>query len=108
MDTRMWNGLVGVAKETYTASLAERVVPRPLMMPLVRGELVGLVWVRTLKAGQDALTGIAELANIAAALPSCWSMRRRGWHTCRTRRARWPTPLGSFVWIMGCCCAGSC
>ncbi len=38
----MWNGLVGVAKETYTASLGEGVVPRPLMMPLVRGELVGL------------------------------------------------------------------
>ncbi|MFB7853270.1 hypothetical protein ACFC34_40545 [Streptomyces sp. NPDC056053] len=63
----MWNGLVGVAKETYTASLGEGVVPRPLMMPLVRGELVGLIWVRPLKVGQDALAGIAELANIAAA-----------------------------------------
>lgn len=67
MDTRMWNGLVGVAKETYTASLGEGVVPRPLMMPLVRGELVGLIWARPLKVGQDALAGIAELANIAAA-----------------------------------------
>ncbi|ESP95697.1 hypothetical protein B591_30888 (plasmid) [Streptomyces sp. GBA 94-10 4N24] len=63
----MWNGLVGVAKETYTASLGEGVVPRPLMMPLVRGELVGLIWARPLKVGQDALAGIAELANIAAA-----------------------------------------
>jgi hypothetical protein len=36
-------------------------------MPLVRGELVGLIWVRLLKVGEDALTGIAELANIAAA-----------------------------------------
>ncbi|MFF8910962.1 hypothetical protein [Streptomyces olivaceoviridis] len=63
----MWDGLVGVAKETYTASLGEGVVPRPLMMPLVRGELVGLIWVRPLKVGQDALAGIAELANIAAA-----------------------------------------
>ncbi|MGW9314855.1 hypothetical protein ACWGSB_21160 [Streptomyces albidoflavus] len=67
MDTRMWNGLVGVAKETYTAVLGEGVVPRPLMMPLVRGELVGLIWARPLKVGQDALARIAELANIAAA-----------------------------------------
>lgn len=73
VDTRMWNGLVGVAKETYTASLGEGVVPRPLMMPLVRGELVGLIWARPLKVGQDALAGIAELANIAAA-----ALRRRG------------------------------
>ncbi|WP_239076308.1 hypothetical protein [Streptomyces sp. SID9913] len=68
VDARMWNGLVGVAKETYTASLGEGLVPRPLMMPLVRGELVGLIWVRPLKVGQEALAGIAELANIAAAV----------------------------------------
>ncbi|MFJ6527274.1 hypothetical protein ACIQMZ_18580 [Streptomyces longwoodensis] len=67
MDARTWDGLVGVAKETYTASLSEGVVPRPLMMPLVCGELVGLIWVRPLKVGRDALAGIAELANIAAA-----------------------------------------
>jgi hypothetical protein len=63
----MWNGMVSVARETYTASLGEGVVPRPLMMPLVRGELVGLICVCPLKVGQDALAGIAELANIAAA-----------------------------------------
>lgn len=40
---------------------------RPLMMPLVRGKTAGLIWVRPLKVGQDALAGIAELANIAAA-----------------------------------------
>ncbi|MEU1516262.1 hypothetical protein ABZ490_29685 [Streptomyces sp. NPDC005811] len=67
MEARMWDGLVGVAKKTYIASLGEGVVPRPLMMPLVRGELVGLVWVRPLRVGQDAVAGIAELANIAAA-----------------------------------------
>ncbi|GAA3246892.1 hypothetical protein GCM10020256_74790 [Streptomyces thermocoprophilus] len=67
VEARMWDGLVGVAKETYTAALGEGVVPRPLMMPLVRGELVGMIWVRPLKVGQDALAGIAELANIAAA-----------------------------------------
>ncbi|WP_445524505.1 hypothetical protein [Streptomyces cyslabdanicus] len=67
MEARIWDGLVGVAKEAYTASLAEGAVPRPLMMPLVRGELVGLFWVRAIKAGQDALAGIAELANIDAA-----------------------------------------
>ncbi|GGP93279.1 hypothetical protein [Streptomyces melanogenes] len=63
----MWNGLVGGAKKTYTASLGEGVVPRPLMMPLIRGELVGLIWVRPLKVGQNAFAGIAELANIATA-----------------------------------------
>ncbi|MGD9486054.1 hypothetical protein WDH52_22880 [Streptomyces sp. TRM70308] len=45
MDTWMGSGLVGVAKKTYTASLGEAVVPHLLMMPLVRGELVGLIWV---------------------------------------------------------------
>ncbi|WP_310729191.1 hypothetical protein [Streptomyces sp. N2A] len=34
----MGNGLIDVAKETYTTSLGEGVVPRPLMVPLVRGE----------------------------------------------------------------------
>ncbi|MCX5497958.1 hypothetical protein OG887_00520 [Streptomyces sp. NBC_00053] len=66
----MRNGLVSVAKQTYTASLGEGAVPRPLMMPLVRGGLVGLIWVRPLKVGQDALAGIVELANIAAAAGS--------------------------------------
>ncbi|MCM2394386.1 hypothetical protein [Streptomyces albipurpureus] len=35
----MWNGLVSVVKETYTGS-SKGAVPRLLMMPLVRGELV--------------------------------------------------------------------
>ncbi|MEV8057153.1 hypothetical protein AB0P37_11640 [Streptomyces antimycoticus] len=63
----MWDVLVGMMKNAYTAGLGEGIVPRPVIMPLVRGELVGLIWVRPLKVGQDALTGIAELANIAAA-----------------------------------------
>ncbi len=67
MEARMWDGLVGVVKGTYTAGLGEETVPRPVIMPLVRGELVGLIWVRPLRVGQDALAGIAELANIAAA-----------------------------------------
>ncbi|SES31846.1 hypothetical protein SAMN04487983_104256 [Streptomyces sp. yr375] len=67
MEARMWDALVGVAKKAYTAGLSEGAVPRPLIMPLVRGELVGMIWVRPIKVGQDALTGIAELSNIAAA-----------------------------------------
>lgn len=63
----MWDALVRTMKNAYTAGLASGTVPRPVTMPLVRGELVGLVWVRPLHIGQDALTGIAELANIAAA-----------------------------------------
>ncbi|MGW1506707.1 hypothetical protein ACWCQW_51345 [Streptomyces mirabilis] len=63
----MWAGLVSVTKEAYTVGLGTGTVPRPVIMPLVRGELVGLVWVRPIKVGEDALTGIAELANIAAA-----------------------------------------
>ncbi|WP_193242103.1 hypothetical protein [Streptomyces phaeolivaceus] len=63
----MWDALVGVAKSAYSAGLGEGAVPRPLIMPLVRGELVGMIWVRPIEVGQDALTGIAELANIAAA-----------------------------------------
>ncbi|MFJ2022016.1 hypothetical protein [Streptomyces nodosus] len=68
MEARMWDALVGVMKDAYTAGLGEGAVPRPVMMPLVRGELVGLIWVRPLKVGQEALAGIAELANIAAAV----------------------------------------
>ncbi|MES5820877.1 hypothetical protein [Streptomyces sp. RG80] len=63
----MWDALVGVAKQAYTAGLDEGAVPRPLIMPLLRGELVGMIWCRPLKVGQDALTGIVELSNIAAA-----------------------------------------
>ncbi|MFJ9543912.1 hypothetical protein ACIRPX_42825 [Streptomyces sp. NPDC101225] len=67
MEAGLWDALVGVVKEAYTAGLGEGTVPRPLIMPLVRGELVGMIWVRPLKAGEDALVGIAQLANIAAA-----------------------------------------
>ncbi|MFD7498984.1 hypothetical protein ACFV8T_43090 [Streptomyces sp. NPDC059832] len=62
----MWDALVGVMKDAYIAGLGEGTVPRPVIMPLVRGELVGLIWVRPIKVGQDALVGIAELANIAS------------------------------------------
>lgn len=54
-------------KGAYSAELGQGAVPRPVIMPLVRGELVGLVWVRPFTAGDDALTAIAELSNIAAA-----------------------------------------
>ncbi|GAA2632576.1 hypothetical protein [Streptomyces vastus] len=67
MDTQVWDALVASMKNAYTAGLGEGAVPRPVIMPLVRGELVGLVWVRPFKAGEDALTGIAALSNIAAA-----------------------------------------
>jgi len=63
----MWDALVNVAKSAYTAGLGEGTVPRPLIMPLVGGELVGMIWARPLKIGEDALTGIAQLSNIAAA-----------------------------------------
>ncbi|SCD33241.1 hypothetical protein GA0115234_100453 [Streptomyces sp. DvalAA-43] len=42
-------------------------MPRPVSLPLVRGEPVGLIRVRPIKVGEDALAGIAELANIAVA-----------------------------------------
>ncbi|MGP4114153.1 hypothetical protein ACTWP5_24990 [Streptomyces sp. 4N509B] len=67
MEARMWDALVGSMRSAYTASLAEGVVPRPVIMPLVRGELVGLIWARPLYVGEDALKGIAELSNIASA-----------------------------------------
>ncbi|MFE0632754.1 hypothetical protein ACFW3D_38100 [Streptomyces sp. NPDC058864] len=67
MEAWMWDVFVSTMRETYTVSLRKGVAPRPVIMPVVRGELVGLVWVRPLTVGQDALTGIAELANIAAA-----------------------------------------
>ncbi|MGP8298260.1 hypothetical protein ACTPOK_09970 [Streptomyces inhibens] len=63
----MWDALVGVMKSAYTAGLGEGTVPRPVIMPLVRSELVGVIWLRPIKVGEDALTGIADLANIAAA-----------------------------------------
>ncbi|MFE4696798.1 hypothetical protein ACFRIC_06845 [Streptomyces sp. NPDC056738] len=67
MDTRTWDTLVSSMKSTYVKGVREGAVPRPVIMPLVRGELVGLVWVRPTEPGADALTGIAALSNIAAA-----------------------------------------
>ncbi|MFE2302588.1 hypothetical protein ACFXAW_30885 [Streptomyces sp. NPDC059445] len=67
MDTRTWDTLVSSMKSTYVKGVRDGAVPRPVIMPLVRGELVGLVWVRPTEPGADALTGIAALSNIAAA-----------------------------------------
>ncbi|MFF3446283.1 hypothetical protein ACFYXJ_03960 [Streptomyces sp. NPDC002667] len=67
MDTSTWDTLVGSMKSACVKGVREGAVPRPVIMPLVRGELVGLVWVRPTKPGADALTGIAALSNIAAA-----------------------------------------
>lgn len=67
MDTQTWDALAASMKNAYTAGLGEGAVPRPVIMPLVRGELVGLIWLRPVETGEDALTGIAQLSNIAAA-----------------------------------------
>lgn len=66
MDTQTWDALAVSMKNAYTAGLGEGAVPRPVIMPLVRGELVGLIWLRPVDTGRDALTGIAQLSNIAA------------------------------------------
>ncbi|MEU0784160.1 hypothetical protein ABZ341_21585 [Streptomyces sp. NPDC006173] len=67
MDSRTWDTLVSSMKGTYVTGVGEGEVPRPVIMPLVRGELVGLIWLRPVEPGADALTGIAALSNIAAA-----------------------------------------
>ncbi|MEU8793184.1 hypothetical protein [Streptomyces sp. NPDC048643] len=67
MDSRTWDTLVGSMKGTYATGVGEGAVPKPVIMPLVRGELVGLIWLRPVEPGADALTGIAALSNIAAA-----------------------------------------
>jgi hypothetical protein len=67
VDTQTWDALVASMKNAYASGLGEGAVPRPVIMPLVRGELVGLVWLRPVRVGEDALTGIAGLSNIAAA-----------------------------------------
>ncbi|MEV6510451.1 hypothetical protein AB0M61_30615 [Streptomyces sp. NPDC051642] len=67
MDTRTFDALTESMKSAYVAGLSEGAVPRPVIMPLVRGELVGLIWLRPVKSGEDALTAIASLSNIAAA-----------------------------------------
>ncbi|MDX3456547.1 hypothetical protein PV396_32140 [Streptomyces sp. ME02-8801-2C] len=67
MDTQTWDALAASMKNAYTAGLGEGAVPRPVIMPLVRGELVGLIRLRPVETGKDALTGIAQLSNIAAA-----------------------------------------
>lgn len=67
MNAPTWDALVNLIKDTYTAGLAAGTVPRPVIMPLVRDELIGMVWVRPISAGQDAFTAIAELADIAVA-----------------------------------------
>ncbi len=67
MDTQTWDALVTSMKNAYTADLAQGRAPRPVIMPLVRGELVGLIWLRPAKTGEDAMTAIVELSNVAAA-----------------------------------------
>ncbi|MFF1516326.1 hypothetical protein [Streptomyces sp. NPDC058305] len=67
MDSRTWDTLVSSMKGTYGTGVGEGAVPKPVIMPLVRGELVGLIWLRPVVPGADALTGIAALSNIAAA-----------------------------------------
>ncbi|MET9889113.1 hypothetical protein ABZZ47_02665 [Streptomyces sp. NPDC006465] len=67
MDTQTWDTLVSSMKSTYVNGVGEGAVPRPVIMPLVRGELVGLIWVRPTEPGADTLTGVAALSNIAAA-----------------------------------------
>ncbi|MGY1495398.1 hypothetical protein ACW4TU_01920 [Streptomyces sp. QTS52] len=67
MDTQTWDALAVSMKNAYIAGPGEGAVPRPVIMPLVRGELVGLIWLRPVETGKDALTGIAQLSNIAAA-----------------------------------------
>ncbi|MEU9189018.1 hypothetical protein AB0D14_31655 [Streptomyces sp. NPDC048484] len=67
MDTQTWDALVASMKNAYTADLTQGTAPRPVIMPLVRGELVGLIWLRPTKGGEDALTAIVELSNVAAA-----------------------------------------
>ncbi|NEA99595.1 hypothetical protein [Streptomyces sp. SID13726] len=67
MDTQTWDALTESMKNAYVTGLKEGAVPRPVIMPLVRGQLVGLIWLRPVENGPDALTGIASLSNIAAA-----------------------------------------
>lgn len=67
VEARMWDALVGSMKSAYTAGLGAGAVPKPVIMPLLRGELIGLIWVRPISVGEDALTGIADLSSIAAA-----------------------------------------
>lgn len=58
METQTWDALVESTKSAYAAELGGGTVPRPVIMPLVRGELVGLIRVRPTEPGEDALTGI--------------------------------------------------
>ncbi|MFI1408662.1 hypothetical protein ACH4Y0_01795 [Streptomyces sp. NPDC020707] len=67
MDTQTWDALVASMKKAYAADLAQGSAPRPVIMPLVRGELVGLIRLRPAEVGQDAVTAIVELSNVAAA-----------------------------------------
>ena len=53
MEARMWDALVDVLKSAHTVGPGEGTVPRPVIMRLVRGELVGLIWVRPLKVGEE-------------------------------------------------------
>ncbi|MFD1271720.1 hypothetical protein ACFQ51_06170 [Streptomyces kaempferi] len=41
METQMWNALADSMKGAYAAGLAEGAVPRPVIMPLVRGRWSG-------------------------------------------------------------------
>ncbi|MBA0052334.1 hypothetical protein E0L36_15890 [Streptomyces sp. AJS327] len=67
MSANTWNALVNTMLEAHEAAMHEGGVLRPVLMPLLRGQLAALVWVRPVEPGPDAAEGVVELARLAAA-----------------------------------------
>jgi hypothetical protein len=67
MDDMMWNALVASVKHACNGALPDGgSIPPPALMPFSAGQMIGIVWLREVRQGQDALTGICEMSTLAA------------------------------------------
>lgn len=68
MDDMMWNALVASVKRAYDVALPEGgSIPPPALVAFSAGQMIGIVLLREVRQGQDALTGIREMSTLAAA-----------------------------------------
>ncbi|MGH3777736.1 MAG: hypothetical protein ACRDRR_18740 [Pseudonocardiaceae bacterium] len=70
MDGQTWDGLVTAITQTHAQAMGEGVVIKPHLFVFTNGCLVGFVQLRPVYRGKDAIDGIAEMSNLAAAVPT--------------------------------------
>jgi hypothetical protein len=67
MDDIVWSALIASVKHAYNVALPDGgCIPPPALVPFSAGKMIGIVWLREVHQGQDALTGIREMSTLAA------------------------------------------